>query len=201
MSTEKISNYELVKNTPTKEEAKQAIKLLLSYIGEDLSREGLQETPDRIIKSYEELFSGYKIDIEDLLNKKFHDIDEFSNVVLLKSIEFSSTCEHHMLPFTGTVDIAYIPNGFVVGISKLARLVDAYAKRLQIQEKLTSSIAKALQDNLNPKGVAIKISASHGCMTTRGVLKGNSVMDTVHYTGIFTKSDKHRQEFWDALKV
>ncbi len=200
MSTEKISKYELIKNTPTKEEAKQAIKLLFSYIGEDLSREGLKETPDRIIKSYDELFSGYKANVKDILDKKFHDIDEFSNIVLLKSIDFTSTCEHHMLPFTGTVDIAYIPNGFVVGISKIARLVDTYAKRLQIQEKLTSNIATALQNNLNPKGVAVKISASHSCMTTRGALKGNSVMDTVHYTGIFLE-DKYRQEFWAALKI
>ena len=139
---------------PTKEEAEKAIKLLLQYIGEDTSREGLKDTPTRVVKSYGELFGGYVQDVGKVLNKRFYDISEYNDVVLLKSITFTSICEHHMLPFSGTVDIAYMPDGVVVGVSKMARLVDVFSKRLQIQERMTANIACALQKHLNPKGVA-----------------------------------------------
>lgn len=179
----------------SKQEAEQAVEVLLKFIGEDLSREGLKDTSSRVIKSYGELFSGYGADIEAILNKRFYEISSYSDIILLKKITFSSMCEHHMLPFYGHVDVAYVPNGFVVGISKIARLVDAYAKRLQIQERLTSDVATGLQTILQPKGVAVRVSASHSCMVSRGTLKYDSVMDTTHFTGVFKDQLELRQEF------
>lgn len=184
---------------PTKEEAEQAVKTLLDYIGDDATREGLKDTPARVIRSYNELFVGYQDSVAAILNKRFTDISEYNDVVLLKSIDFTSTCEHHMLPFSGTVDIAYIPNGVVIGLSKLARLVDLFSKRLQIQERMTANIATALQENLIPLGVAVRVSATHSCMTIRGALKGRSVMNTTHFTGVYNEQAK-RQEFWEMLK-
>lgn len=185
---------------PTKEQAEQAVKTLLNYIGEDTMREGLKDTPARVIKSYNELFAGYNDSVDKILNKRFTDVSEYNDVVLLKSIDFTSTCEHHMLPFSGTVDIAYIPNNVVLGISKLARLVDTFSKRLQIQERMTANIAIALQQNLQPQGVAIKVSATHSCMATRGAMKGRSVMESTHFTGIYNEQPQKRQEFWEMLK-
>lgn len=179
---------------PSREEAKLAIRTLLSFIGDDPDREGLIATPDRMIDSYHEMFCGYNQDVRDILDTKFYDTYNFKDLILLRSIRFTSFCEHHLLPISGYVDIAYIPNDCVVGISKLARLVDVFAKRLQIQEKMTAQIAESLQSYINPLGVAVKISASHGCMTIRGVLQESSVMDTMHYTGIFTEQ-VHRQDF------
>jgi GTP cyclohydrolase I len=184
----------------SKQEAEQAVGVLLKYIGEDLSREGLKDTPARVVRSYKELFSGYGADIQAILDKRFYEISSYSDIILLKKITFSSICEHHMLPFYGHVDVAYVPDGFVVGISKIARLVDAYAKRLQIQERLTSNIAGGLQTNLNPKGVAVRISASHSCMIARGTLKYESVMDTTHFTGVFRDQPELRQEFLRMIK-
>ncbi len=181
---------------PTKEQAQEAIKTLLEYIGEDTSREGLVDTPKRVIKSYEELFCGYKHDVSEVLNKKFYDISEYNNVVLLKDVNFTLTCEHHMLPFTGTVDIAYIPDGVILGISKLARLVDIFSRRLQIQERLTINIATSLQEHLKPKG----ISASHSCMTNRGTLKKKSILESSHFTGVYQDNADLRCEFWNMIK-
>jgi GTP cyclohydrolase I len=158
----------MTRERPTQKEAEDAVRVLLNYIGEDTQREGMRATPTRVIKSYTELFAGYKMDISEILSTTFSDISNFDDIVMLKNINFSSSCEHHMLPFSGFVDIAYLPNGSVVGISKIARLVDAYSKRLQIQEKMTANIAEALDKYLKPRGVAIRVSASHSCMTTRG---------------------------------
>lgn len=185
---------------PTKQEAEEAVRVLLSYIGEDATREGMRKTPERVIKSYDELFAGYKMDINEILSTTFSDISNFDDIVLLKNINFSSLCEHHMLPFSGFVDIAYLPNGAVVGISKIARLVDAYAKRLQIQEKMTANIAQALEDYLKPRGVAIRVSASHSCMTARGTYKGGSMLESSHFTGVFKDNPGYRKEFWTMLK-
>lgn len=185
---------------PTKKKAEEAIRTLIRYIGEDIEREGMKDTPSRVIKSYDELFSGYDAKIGEILNTKFYDISNFNGIVLLKSIRFSSCCEHHMLPFTGFVDIAYLPNGFVVGISKMARLVDAYSKRLQIQEKMTSDIANAIHEHLNPLGVAVKISASHSCMTSRGPMQPGSLLESNEFRGVFKKRSEYRQEFWQMLK-
>ena len=187
-------------NRPSKDEAEKAVRLLLEYIGEDLSREGLAETPKRVVKSYKELFSGYMIDPAEILDKRFHDISTYQDIILLRDIDFSSLCEHHMLPFTGRVDIAYIPNGFVVGVSKIARLVDAFAKRLQIQEKMTAQIADCFQELVNPLGVAIRVTATHSCMTSRGTMKGRSMLDSTKYTGIFATDREMRQEFWHMLR-
>ena len=185
---------------PTKKEAEEAVRTLLSYIGEDTDREGMQDTPARVIKSYEELFSGYKVKINEILNKEFYDISNFNDMVLLKGTSFSSLCEHHMLPFTGFVDIAYLPNSFVVGISKLARLIDAYARRLQIQEKMTAEIAESLDQYLKPRGVAVRISASHSCMKARGALKDGSILESTCFTGLFKDKPEYRQEFWQMVK-
>ena len=185
---------------PTKQQAEEAVKLLLHYIVGNKWRDGLKETPSRVIKSYDEIFSGYRDEVKSVLNKRFCDISKYDDVVLLKSINFTSTCEHHMLTFSGTVDIAYIPNGEVLGISKLARLVDMFARRLQIQERMTAEIACALQDNLYPKGVAVRVSASHSCMTHRGAQKGGSIMDSTHFTGEYKNNLEKRQEFLSAIR-
>jgi GTP cyclohydrolase I len=184
---------------PSKEEAKNAIKILLRFIGENPEREGLLKTPQRIIDSYEEMFGGYEQNIAKILETKFYDTANFQDYVLLRDIHFQSFCEHHILPIIGTVDIAYIPRSSIVGISKLARIVEVFARRLQIQEKMTVEIAETLQQYLNPLGVAVRISASHSCMTMRGVLQKNTIMDTMHYTGLFTDNGKYRQEFLNLI--
>jgi GTP cyclohydrolase IA len=184
---------------PTKEDAKKAVRTLLEYIGEDPNREGLLKTPDRVIASYEESFAGYEQNIEDILKTRFSQGCDFRDLVLLQDIEFTSYCEHHLLPIPGSVDIAYIPNKSIVGISKLARLVDAFAKRLQVQEKMTMQIAESLQENLSPLGVAVRVNASHSCMTIRGVMKKDSIMQTVHYTGAFATESKYRLEFFNLI--
>lgn len=184
---------------PTELEAMEAVRTLLRFIGEDPTREGLLKTPKRFIKSWIEMFGGYNEDVEKILDTKFYDTCDFHDFVLLRDVHFKSFCEHHLLPITGNVEIAYVPNGCIVGISKLARIVDVFAKRLQIQEKMTVQIAETLQEYLKPLGVAVKISASHSCMTLRGVLKENSSMDTMHYTGIFIDQPKYRQEFLNLV--
>jgi GTP cyclohydrolase IA len=185
---------------PTKQQAEAAVQLLLNYIVGDTNKESLKDTPARVVKSYFELFAGYDCEIESILDKRFRDISEYNYVVLLRSVNFTSTCEHHMLPFSGTVDIAYIPNGEVIGISKLARLIDAFARRLQIQERMTAEIACALQEHLQPKGVAIRVSATHSCMSNRGVLKLGSVMESTHFTGEYENDLKKRQEFLSSVR-
>ena len=180
---------------PSKEEAKEAVRTLLKFIGEDPNREGLLKTPDRVINSYGELFSGYDKNIAEILDTKFSDTGNFQDFISLEGIKFTSFCEHHMLPFSGTVHIAYVPDNCIVGISKLARIVNAFAKRLQIQEKMTVQIAESVQENLKPLGVAVKISALHSCMSMRGVMQENSTMNTMHYTGIFAEQQKYRHEF------
>ena len=181
-------------NKPIREEAKEAVRTLLKFIGEDPGREGLLKTPDRVIDSYAEMFSGYGKDAAEILNTKFYETCNFQDFILL-NIKFTSFCEHHILPFNGIVDIAYVPDSCIVGISKLARIVNIFARRLQIQEKMTVQIAESVQENLKPLGVAVKISAVHSCMSMRGVMQENSVMNTMHYTGIFAARQKYRHEF------
>lgn len=184
---------------PSREEAKEAVKTLLRFIGEDPSREGLLKTPDRVVKSYQEIFSGYEQNIEEILSTKFYDTSNFQDFIILKDINFNSFCEHHLLPMVGTVDIAYIPDNSVIGISKLARIVEVFARRLQIQEKMTVQIAESLQEYIKPLGVAVRVSASHSCMTLRGVMKNDSVMNTMHYTGVFIEQQKYRHEFLNII--
>lgn len=167
----------------TKNEAIEAIKTILKWIGEDPSREGLIETPARVVESYEEYFSGYKQDPKEILNVSFSEIANYQDVIILKDIRFESFCEHHMAPIIGFVHIAYLPDKKVVGISKLARLVEVFSKRLQIQERMTAQIAQAIFNELKAKGVAVIVEAEHHCMTTRGVYNASSKMRTQSFLG------------------
>tara|TARA_B100000524_G_scaffold266546_1_gene146030 strand:+ start:260 stop:874 length:615 start_codon:yes stop_codon:yes gene_type:complete len=174
----------------SRKEAEEAVKTLIKWAGDNPSREGLKETPKRVIKAYEEFFSGYKESPEDYLSKTFEDVQGYEDLVILKDITFNSHCEHHMVPIQGKVHLAYLPVKKVVGISKLARIVDIFAKRLQTQETMTQQIADCINNTLKPKGVAVYIEAFHQCMTTRGVMKPNVSTITNCFLGDFkTKSD------------
>lgn len=181
---------------PTEKQAKEAVKLLLKYIGEDVTRCGLKDTPARVVKSYDEIFKGYSLEAKDILNKKFP-YRTCDNQIILKRIKYISICEHHILPFSGYVDIAYIPNGFIVGISKIVRLVDMFAKRLQIQENMTADIANAIQTCLKPQGVVVKTLGWHTCMMARGV-KNSGPLESIHFTGVYSDSLK-RSEFLNCV--
>jgi len=185
--------------TPTTKEAEEAVRTLIRWAGDDPTREGLLDTPKRVAKAYREFFSGYTVDPHEILSRTFEEVEGYDEMVVLRDIEFESHCEHHMVPFTGKAHVAYLPDKKVVGISKLARLVDAYAKRLQIQEKMTAQIATALNEVLQPKGVAVVIEAVHQCMTSRGVHKRGSVMQTSHMLGRFREDARTRQEFFSLL--
>jgi len=179
---------------PSREEAEDAIRTLLRWAGDDPNREGLIDTPARVVRSYEEFFAGYEADPKDLLNRTFEEIDGYDEMVLLKDIRFESHCEHHMAPIIGKAHIAYLPRTRVVGISKLARLVQMFAKRLTIQEKMTSQIANTLNEVLQPQGVAVVIEAAHQCMTTRGVHKPGVSMITSRMLGAFRDNPSTRRE-------
>lgn len=181
------------------EKIKEAVRLLLEGIGEDPEREGLKETPDRIARMYTEIFGGSDMDAGEILSKRFK-VDS-GEMVLEKDIVFYSTCEHHLMPFYGKAHIAYIPNGEVVGISKLARTVEVFAKRPQIQEQLTSQIADAIMENLNPKGVMVVIEAEHMCMTMRGIKKPGSKTMTIETRGEFSEKEALQRRFFDMLKA
>lgn len=180
---------------PTREDAEEAVRTLIRWAGEDPARDGLIETPARVTKAYREYFRGYDEDPEQILTKTFEEIEGYDEMIVLRGIRFESHCEHHMAPIVGRAWVAYIPNGRVVGISKLARLVVAYAKRLQIQEKMTAQIANALDKVLQPQGVGVVIKAEHHCMTTRGVMKPGTDLVTSRMLGIFRDSPITRQEF------
>jgi GTP cyclohydrolase IA len=179
---------------PSQAEVEEAVRTLIRWAGDDPEREGLVGTPERIARAYREYFSGYDEDPVALLQRTFEAIDGYDEIVVLKDIRFESHCEHHLAPFIGKVHIAYLPNNRVVGISKLARLVDVYAKRLQIQEKMTSQIANTLDETLQPKGVAVVIEAAHQCMTTRGVHKPGVTMVTSRMLGAFRDDPSSRRE-------
>jgi GTP cyclohydrolase IA len=179
---------------PSQAEAEAAVRTLIRWAGDDPGREGLVGTPERIARAYREYFSGYDDDPVALLQRTFEAIDGYDEIVVLKDIRFESHCEHHLAPFIGKVHIAYLPNSRVVGISKLARLVDVYARRLQIQEKMTSQIANTLDEILQPKGVAVIIEAAHQCMTTRGVHKPGVTMVTSRMLGAFRDDPSSRRE-------
>ena len=184
---------------PTRAEAEAAVKTLLAWAGDDPEREGLLDTPKRVVKAYEEFFQGYALEPEDVLNRSFNEVSGYDDMVLLKDIRFESHCEHHMAPIIGKAHVAYIPQKSVVGISKLARLVDLYAKRLQIQERMTADIANALDRVLKPKGAAVMIEAEHGCMSCRGVHKDGVSMVTKTLTGAFKDEPAMRSAFMDAV--
>jgi GTP cyclohydrolase I len=179
---------------PTREEAEAAVRTLLRWAGDDPSREGLVDTPARVARAYEEFFSGYDIDPVALLERTFEETDGYDEIVLLRDIRLESHCEHHMVPIIGRAHVAYLPHHRVVGISKLARLVDAYARRLQIQEKLTAQIANTIQEVLEPRGVAVVVEAAHQCMTTRGAHKPGVTMVTSRMLGAFRDDPSTRRE-------
>lgn len=184
---------------PTREQAEDAVRTLIRWAGDNPSREGMLDTPKRVIKSYDEFFKGYTQDPAKILSTTFEDVEGYDEMIVLRDITFESYCEHHMVPFTGKAHVAYIPSTRVVGLSKLARLVDIYAKRLQIQEKLTAQIATTLNEVLEPKGVAVVVEATHMCMTTRGVHKPGTVMQTSKLLGNFRSDHRTRQEFFSLL--
>ncbi|MEQ8602494.1 MAG: GTP cyclohydrolase I FolE [Marivibrio sp.] len=181
---------------PSREEAEAAVRTLLRWAGDDPNREGLLDTPDRVVRAYEEFFSGYAEDPTALLSRTFEETEGYDEMVLLRNVSFESHCEHHMVPVIGTAHVAYLPNERVVGISKLARVIEIYAKRLQIQEKMTAQIADAIEDVLKPRGVAVVVSAQHQCMTTRGVKKAGVSMVTSRMLGAFKTDRALRAEFF-----
>ena len=184
---------------PTRAEAEDAIRTLLLWAGDDPDREGLLDTPGRVTRGYEEWFSGYDTDPVSMLERTFEETDGYDEIVLLRDIRLESTCEHHMAPIIGRVHVGYLPHRRVVGISKLARVVEAYARRLQIQEKLTAQIANTIQDVLRPRGVAVVIEAAHQCMTTRGVHKPGVTMVTSRMLGAFRDNPATRRELLSMI--
>ena len=184
---------------PSREEAENAVRTLIRWAGDDPSREGLLNTPARVARAYEEWFDGYNSDPEELLQRTFKETDGYDEMVVLRDIRFESFCEHHIAPIIGVAHIAYLPDHRVIGISKLARLVEVYAKRLQIQEKMTAQIANSLNDVLMPKGVAVVLEATHQCMTTRGVHKSGVSMVTSRMLGAFRDDPTTRREFLSMI--
>ncbi len=184
---------------PSREEAEEAVRTLLRWAGDDPKREGLLDTPKRVTKAYGEWFAGYEVDPEEILSRTFEEVEGYDEMVILRNIRFESHCEHHLAPIVGRAHVAYLPNNRVVGISKLARLVDTYAKRLQIQERMTAQVANMLDTVLQPKGVGVVIEANHGCMTTRGVHKTGLTMVTSQMIGAFRDHGETRREFLSAI--
>ena len=180
---------------PSRAEVESAIRTLIRWTGDDPSRDGLKDTPGRVARAYQEFFKGYNDDPEAILKKTFEEIEGYDEMIVLRGIRFESHCEHHMAPIVGRAWVAYIPKGRVVGISKLARVVDAFAKRLQIQEKMTAQIANTVDAVLQPDGVGVVIKAEHHCMTTRGVHKHGTDMVTSRMLGVFRDNAMTRQEF------
>ncbi|OIQ90860.1 GTP cyclohydrolase 1 [mine drainage metagenome] len=180
---------------PSRAEAEEAVRVLLRWAGDDPAREGLVDTPSRVARAYEEFFSGYHEDPEEILRRTFAETDGYDEMVLLRDIRLESHCEHHVVPIIGKAHVAYMPDKRVVGISKLARVVEIYSRRLQIQEKLTAQIANAIQDVLHPRGVAVVIEAAHQCMTTRGIRKPGVTMVTSRMLGTFRSDPSTRREF------
>ncbi len=185
----------------TQEQAEEAVRTLLRWAGDDPAREGLLDTPERVTRAYREWFGGYAIDPGEYLSRTFEEVAGYDEMVVLRGIDFESHCEHHLAPIIGRAHIGYLPTNRVVGISKLARVVEAFAKRLQVQEKLTAQIAQCIQDNLHPAGVAVVIDASHECMTTRGVHKRGVSMVTSQMLGVFRDDPRTRVEFLQFIGI
>ena len=184
---------------PSREEAKEAVRTMLAWAAENPNREGLIETPERVVSAYEEFFAGYDMDPDEILDKTFEEVAGYDEMVIVKDVRLESHCEHHMVPFIGIAHVAYIPHKRVVGISKLARIVDVYAKRLQTQETMTAQIADTIQRVLEPRGVAVVINAEHQCMSTRGVHKSETSTVTSRMLGIFRTDERTRSEFMNLI--
>lgn len=184
---------------PSRAEAEQAVRTLIEWIGENPDREGVKETPKRVVKAFEEYFRGYNLNAGEILAKTFKEVGGYDGPVLVKNIALESRCEHHLAPFIGHVHIAYIPDGKVVGLSKLSRLVEVYASRMQTQERLTSEIADALQKYLKPRGIAVLVEAEHFCMKVRGVHEEHAVTVTTRFHGVYKKDASLREEFLQTV--
>ena len=191
---------ERCRERPTKEQAEAAVRTLIEWAGDDPDREGLLDTPGRVTRAYAELFAGYEVDPHDYLKRTFEEVSGYDELVVLSGIRVVSFCEHHMLPFTGIAHVGYLPTNRVVGISKLARVVNGFARRLQIQEKLTAQIAQAVQDILQPKGVGVVIESEHSCMTMRGVNTPGSLLTTSTLLGQVRDDPRTREEFLGMVR-
>lgn len=185
---------------PSREAAEAAVRTLIAYAGDDFRREGMVDTPKRVAKAYRELFSGYEDDPADILKRTFKEVGGYDDIVLVKDIPFYSHCEHHMVPFFGKAHIAYLPHDGVVGLSKLARLVNAFARRLQTQENLTAQIIDAINENLGPRGAAVMLEAEHMCMTMRGVQAPGTMTITHRFTGVFAEDRNEQDRFFAMVK-
>ncbi len=185
----------------SREQAEAAVRTLLSYAGEDPAREGLLDTPRRVVDAYGDWFSGYALDPEEYLKRTFQEVAGYDEMIVLRDIEYESHCEHHMAPIIGKAHIGYIPDGAVVGISKLARVVEAYARRFQVQEKMTAQIARCIEEVLKPKGVAVVVVGAHECMTTRGIHKRGVSMVTSKMLGNFRDDARTRAEFLNFIDM
>lgn len=188
-------------NRPSRSEAEAAVETLLRWAGDDPTREGLVDTPARVVRAYEEFFAGYTQDPEAILARTFEEVEGYEDMVMLRDIDLQSHCEHHMVPILGRAHIAYLPNSRIVGISKLARVLDSFSHRLQTQETMTAQVAATIQKVLQPKGVAILIDAAHQCMTTRGIKKPNVSMITTSFTGVFDTDKDLRDRFYQHIKM
>ena len=199
-TTEKAENS-IGLDKPSRDEAEKAVEVLLRWAGDNPLREGLLDTPARVVRAYEEFFAGYLEDPEKMLERTFEEVEGYDDIVMLRDVALESHCEHHLVPILGKAHIAYLPDKRVVGISKLARVLDSYSKRLQTQETMTSQISNAIQRALKPKGVAILIDAQHQCMTTRGVKKPNVSMITTQFTGEFKKDPLLKDRFYKHIQL
>jgi len=188
-------------NNVSDKEAEEAFKTILTWLGEDPNREGLLETPKRVMKAYKEYFSGYKVDPDKILDKTFGDVDGYDDMVIQKNISIQSHCEHHMAPIIGKAHVAYIPNERVVGLSKLARVVEVFSKRLQTQERLTMQVAKTLMESLDAKGVAVTIDSTHQCMTMRGIKKEHASTVTNYYLGQFKEDLSFQNRYLRFISI
>ena len=201
--SDEIIHTESIKNNvakPSREEAMEAVKTLISWAGDDPSREGLIETPKRVVNAYEEFFAGYGQDASKVLGKTFEDVNGYDDIVFLRDINIESHCEHHMVPIAGKAHVAYLPKDKVVGISKLARVIEIFAKRLQTQETMTMQIINTIDEALDPFGTAIMIDAKHQCMTTRGINKPNVSTVTTKFSGLFAEDAELRNRFMQLVK-
>ncbi len=188
------------KNRPTQEDAEDAVRVLLRWAGDNPDREGLLDTPKRVAKAYRELFSGYDIDAKDVLGTFFEEVGGYDDIILVRDIPFFSHCEHHMVPIIGKAHVAYLPNGRVLGLSKIARVVEVFGRRLQTKETMTAQIASAIETTLKPRGVAVMIDAEHMCMSMRGVQKQGSTTLTTSFTGAFKKDPAEQARFMSMVR-
>ena len=198
-----VKNFPLMDDQsgrPSQKEAEDAVRVLLRWAGDDPEREGLLDTPARVAKAYRELFSGYDLAAEDVLGRTFEEVAGYDDIVLVKDIPFFSHCEHHMVPIIGKAHVAYLPNGRVLGLSKIARVVEIYGRRLQTQETMTAQIAKSIDETLNPRGVAVMIEAEHMCMAMRGVQKQGSTTLTTTFTGAFKTEPTEQVRFMTMIR-